>query len=74
MNKKKNLVAVGSNKKKILKNKTLMAGAAGLNARSANISPVIFTKKTNVNYKLVPFNVLVNDIGNTKYLPPVSKE
>jgi hypothetical protein len=62
------------NKKKILNNKTLMSGAVGLKARSVSISPVIFTKKTNVNYKLVPFNVLVNDIGNTKYLPPVSKE
>ena len=38
------------------------------------ISPSIFTKKTNSNYKLVPFNILVNHVGDTKYLPPVSKE
>lgn len=44
------------------------------NIKTNNISPFIFTKKTNTNYKLVPFNVLVNDVGKTKYLPPVSKE
>lgn len=39
-----------------------------------NISPSIFTKKTNSNYKLVPFKPLVNDVGEVKYLPAVSKE
>jgi hypothetical protein len=38
------------------------------------ISPSLFTKKINTNYKLVPFNVSVNDTGKTKYLPPVAKE
>jgi hypothetical protein len=37
-------------------------------------NPLVFTKKLNTNYKLVPFNVLINDVGKTKYLPPVSKE
>jgi hypothetical protein len=37
-------------------------------------SPGIFTKKINTNYKLVPFNIVENDVGKTKYLPPVSKE
>lgn len=37
-------------------------------------SPFIFTKKINTNYKLVPFNIVENDVGKTKYLPPVSKE
>ena len=35
---------------------------------------IIFTKKINTHYKLVPFNVSVNDTGRTKYLPPVTKE
>ena len=39
-----------------------------------NINPSLFTKKINTNYKLVPFNVSVNDTGRTKYLPPVTKE
>lgn len=40
-----------------------------------NTSPRIFTKKQTVtNLKKVPFKVLVNDVGKTKYLPPVSKE
>lgn len=39
-----------------------------------NISPSIFTKKTNSNYKLVPFKTLVNNVGKVKYLPAVSKE
>ena len=34
----------------------------------------IFDKKTNLNYKLIPFNHVENDIGKMKYLPPVSKE
>jgi hypothetical protein len=38
------------------------------------LHPFIFTKKTNINYKLIPFNVSVNDTNKTKYLPPVSKE
>lgn len=42
--------------------------------RKNNISPSLFTKKINTNYKLVPFNVSVNDTGRTKYLPPVAKE
>lgn len=42
--------------------------------RKNNISTSLFTKKINTNYKLVPFNVSVNDIGRTKYLPPVAKE
>jgi hypothetical protein len=39
-----------------------------------NLHPFVFTKKTNTNYKLIPFNISANDIGKTKYLPPVSKE
>lgn len=42
--------------------------------RKNNIRTSLFTKKINTNYKLVPFNVSVNDIGRTKYLPPVAKE
>ncbi len=34
----------------------------------------IFTKKINNKYKLLPFNIVHNNIGATKYLPPVSKE
>lgn len=42
--------------------------------RKNNISPSLFTKKINTNYELVSFNVSVNDVGRTKYLPPVAKE
>ena len=38
------------------------------------ISPSLFTKKINTNYKLIPLNISVNDTGITKYLPPVAKE
>jgi hypothetical protein len=37
-------------------------------------NPSIFTKKTNTNYKLVPFKSLEGDLGRFKYLPAVSKE
>ena len=37
-------------------------------------SSFLFTKKIRTNYKLVPFIVSVNDVGSTKYLPPVAKE
>ena len=35
---------------------------------------IIFTKKINTHYKLVPFNIVENHVGKTKYLPAVSKE
>lgn len=38
------------------------------------LHPFIFTKKANIEYKLIPFNIAFNDIGKMKYLPPVSKE
>jgi hypothetical protein len=34
----------------------------------------IFTKKINKSYKLIPFQILKNDSGKIKYLPPISKE
>jgi len=34
----------------------------------------IFSKNINNKYKLLPFNIVHNHIGATKYLPPVSKE
>lgn len=37
-------------------------------------NPYIFTKKINIGYKLVPFNLSLNDVGFTKYLPPIVKE
>ena len=43
-------------------------------SRKNNISPSLFTKKINTNYELVPFNISLNDIGRTRYLPPVAKE
>ena len=43
-------------------------------SRKNNISPSLFTKKINTNYKLVPFNVSLIYIVRTKYLPPVTKE
>jgi hypothetical protein len=44
------------------------------NITHENINPIIFTKKTNSSYKLVPFKSLVNEVGPIKYLPAVSKE
>jgi hypothetical protein len=34
----------------------------------------IFNKNVNNKYKLLPFNLIHNHVGITKYLPPVSKE
>jgi hypothetical protein len=45
-----------------------------LNNNKNNIYPSIFSKKTNVDSKLIPFNAFVNQVGKTKYLPPVAKE
>jgi hypothetical protein len=39
-----------------------------------NVNSFIFRKKINSDYKLVPFKVSINDVGRTKYLPPVAKE
>lgn len=44
------------------------------NIKLKNTSPSIFTKKTNNNYKLVPFKSVINHVGPIKYLPAVSKE
>ena len=44
------------------------------NKNNNNNYPYLFTKKINDDYKLVPFNISSNDVGNTKYLPPVTKE
>ena len=41
---------------------------------NTNKSPYIFTKKINIGYKLVPFNISLNDVGKTKFLPPIAKE
>lgn len=41
---------------------------------NTKINSYIFTNKVNINYKLIPFNISLNDIGKTKYLPPVVKE
>ncbi len=34
----------------------------------------IFNKNIKNNYKIIPFNIKVNSVGDTKYLPPASKE
>jgi hypothetical protein len=39
-----------------------------------NINLKIFEKKINNKYKLLPFNKVHNNVGPTKYLPPISKE
>ena len=41
---------------------------------NTNLNPYIFTKKINIGYKLVPFNISLNDVGFTKYLQPIVKE
>lgn len=43
-----------------------------LYAKNTNL--YIFDKYINNNYKLIPFNKKRNEVGNTKYFPPVSKE
>lgn len=45
-----------------------------INIINEDANPSIFTKKTNNNYKLVPLKSLVNNVGEVKYLPAVSKE
>lgn len=44
-----------------------------MNSKYKNLSS-IFLKKTNEKYKLIPFKIRVNDVGNTKYYPASSKE
>jgi hypothetical protein len=39
-----------------------------------NLNSFIFSKKKNTSFKEIPFNVSMNASGETKYLPPVSKE
>jgi hypothetical protein len=34
----------------------------------------IFNKFIKNNSKLIPFNIKTNDVGETKYFPPFSKE
>ena len=34
----------------------------------------IFQKNMNNSYKLIPFNIRRNDMGDTKYFPAASKE
>ena len=41
---------------------------------NTKINSYIFNNKVNINYKLIPFNISLNDIGKTIYLPPVVKE
>ena len=41
---------------------------------NTNLHSLVFTKKINNQYKLVPFYTSYNQTGETKYLPPVSKE
>jgi len=60
-----------------LKNNNSSSAHGAIKQIESNVeynSPFIFTKKINTNYKLVPFNIVENDVGKTKYLPPVSKE
>ena len=42
--------------------------------KNTNLHSFVFTKKINNDYKLVPFNISYNQTGETRYLPPVSKE
>jgi hypothetical protein len=39
-----------------------------------NTNSTIFTKSVNNKYKLIPFNVRNNSVGDTRYSPAASKE
>jgi hypothetical protein len=41
---------------------------------SSHLNLSIFNKFLKNNSKLIPFNIKNNDVGETKYLPPFSKE
>jgi hypothetical protein len=43
-------------------------------SNSFNSKGNIFYKNINNKYKLVPFNVKINHVGNVKYSPADSKE
>lgn len=43
-------------------------------AKALNTNANIFRSNLNNKFKLTPFNTKINDIGQVKYLPPVSKE
>ena len=38
------------------------------------IKPIIFSKKLNDNFKIIPFNNTINTLGPTKYFPPTNQE
>ena len=42
--------------------------------KNNNNNLYIFNKNINSNFKLIPIKVNKNYVGETKYLPPVSKE
>lgn len=45
-----------------------------LNKESSDLKLSIFNKFIKKNSKLIPFNIKINDVGETKYFPPFSKE
>lgn len=45
-----------------------------LNKESSDLKLSIFNKFIKNNSKLIPFNIKINDVGETKYFPPFSKE
>ena len=68
---KKNFFFICIGKKKYLYKKS---NYKKNNKIKTSMRPYLFTKKINTNHKLVPFNISANDVGSTKYLPPISKE
>src|ERR1700738_663614 len=36
--------------------------------------PLIFIKKLNNNYKVIPFNKIINTLGHMRYFPPTIQE
>lgn len=44
------------------------------NEHTQNIKPLIFTKKINNKYKVIPLNITTNTLGPTKHFPPATKE
>ena len=44
------------------------------NENIKGVKPLIFTKKINERYKIIPLNKTNNTVGITKHFPPATKE
>jgi hypothetical protein len=56
------------------KNTNTIMSSRPRSKESSHLNLSIFNKFIKNNSKLIPFNIKTNDVGETKYFPPFSKE